>query len=271
MKYKVLLTVFSISCSFACHSQVGINTTTPNAELEILSTGNTITTKAFSVVNSDGTVLLSVFDNGNVKINSLSAGGTVIADNNGNLLIGNSSTIGDIKYSMLVNDHSGWVKLDGRNISTLGNIQQSNASLLGFTTNLPNANGTVLMQNGSTPGTINGSMNKTLTQANLPSINFPTAVTSTDGDHTHSHNASGNPGSYGLIKRSTGGQNNTGQYFDSGGSGNEPDLISTPSSLSINSNGRHSHTVTVSSGGNNTPLDITPKSLSVNVFIYLGN
>lgn len=35
-------------------------------------------------------------------------------------------------------------------------------------------------------------------------------------------------------------------------------------------NGAHSHIVTVSSGGSGTALDITPLSLSVNTFIYLG-
>lgn len=34
--------------------------------------------------------------------------------------------------------------------------------------------------------------------------------------------------------------------------------------------GTHTHTVTVSSGGSGIALDITPKSLSVNTFIYLG-
>jgi hypothetical protein len=32
----------------------------------------------------------------------------------------------------------------------------------------------------------------------------------------------------------------------------------------------HAHTVTVSSGGSGTAINITPQSLSVNMFIYLG-
>ncbi|GGE45239.1 hypothetical protein [Psychroflexus planctonicus] len=41
-------------------------------------------------------------------------------------------------------------------------------------------------------------------------------------------------------------------------------------SLSINSNGNHTHTVTVNSGGTSEPIAIKPRSLSVNMFIYLG-
>lgn len=41
-------------------------------------------------------------------------------------------------------------------------------------------------------------------------------------------------------------------------------------SLTVNSSGTHSHSVTVSSGGTATPINIAPKSLSVNMFIYLG-
>ena len=41
-------------------------------------------------------------------------------------------------------------------------------------------------------------------------------------------------------------------------------------SLSINSAGDHTHTVSVNSGGTSEPIAIKPKSLSVNMFIYLG-
>lgn len=41
-------------------------------------------------------------------------------------------------------------------------------------------------------------------------------------------------------------------------------------SLNINSSGNHSHTITVNSGGTNEPFNIAPKSLTVNMFIYLG-
>ncbi|GAB2626363.1 hypothetical protein [Belliella aquatica] len=44
------------------------------------------------------------------------------------------------------------------------------------------------------------------------------------------------------------------------------DIPSTTSS----SNGAHTHDVTVSSGGSATPVNVAPKSLSVNMFIYLG-
>lgn len=105
----------------------------------------------------------------------------------------------------------------------------------------------------------------------LPSISFSTDVagnhnhstdpvavnTSNSGSHTHSNNATGTAGNYGLIRRSTSGQNATASAFDTGGSGNEADLISTVNGLTINLNGEHTHTVdmpatTSSSNGNHT-------------------
>lgn len=268
---NALIIIVFLYHSLDCFCQVGINTVNPTAELEVVTTGNSASTKALSVVNSDGVVLLTVLNNGDIKINSLSNGGNVIADPTGKLLIGSCATVGDIKFSALTSDHEGWIKMDGRTITGLSGTQQANALLLGFAVVLPDATGAVLMQNGNNPGTVSGSMFKTLLQNNLPNINFPSAITSTDGDHTHAHNASGNSGSYGLIRRSTGGQSNTSCCGDTGGSGNEPDLFSTISGLSLSANGNHNHTVTVSSGGSNTPIDITPKSLSANAFIYLGN
>jgi len=40
--------------------------------------------------------------------------------------------------------------------------------------------------------------------------------------------------------------------------------------ITVNSDGNHAHNVTVSSGGSATPVNVAPKSLSVNMFIYLG-
>jgi len=41
--------------------------------------------------------------------------------------------------------------------------------------------------------------------------------------------------------------------------------------VSTNVAGNHAHTVTVNSGGSGLAVDITPKSLSVNTFLFLGN
>jgi hypothetical protein len=68
-------------------------------------------------------------------------------------------------------------------------------------------------------------------------------------------------------RRSLVGESSTHVTRDSSGSGNEPDIFNIPRVLP---NDTHNHTVTVSSGGLGTPLNIQPLSLSVNTFVYLG-
>jgi hypothetical protein len=41
-------------------------------------------------------------------------------------------------------------------------------------------------------------------------------------------------------------------------------------SVTVNSSGDHTHSVSVSSGGSATPVNIAPRSMTVNMFIYLG-
>lgn len=159
---------------------------------------------------------------------------------------------GDIKTGIQTGDHNGWIKLNGRAKSTLTATQQAQATTLGIGANLPDASNAFLVQNGTTLGSVSGNNTKTITQANLPNINFPTATTTSNGDHSH------------TFTRPQGDQN----Y--SNGSGNTWWGGSWGSTNWTSTNGAHTHTVTVSSGGSGTALDITPKSLSVNTFIYLG-
>lgn len=49
------------------------------------------------------------------------------------------SAVGDIKQGFQPSDHNGWIKLDGRLITSLSSSQQTNAISLGFSTNLPDA------------------------------------------------------------------------------------------------------------------------------------
>lgn len=159
---------------------------------------------------------------------------------------------GDVKTGFQTSDHNGWVKLDGRLKSTLSATQQTQATTLGIGTNLPNATNSFLVQNGTTIGSVTSSNTKNISQANLPNINFPTATTSYNGDHNHSFTRPNGDQSY---------NNGSGNTWW-GGSWGSTNYTST--------NGGHTHTVTVSSGGSGTALDITPQSLSVNTFIYLG-
>lgn len=85
--------------------------------------------------------------------------------------------IGDIKQSLLTADHAGWIKLDGRAVSTLTATQQTAAASLGFPTTLPNATGRVLKQTGAAVGTIGGNITITLTPTNIPLMSGPAITT----------------------------------------------------------------------------------------------
>lgn len=162
--------------------------------------------------------------------------------------------IGDIKHSVAVSDHDGWVLLDGRAVSSLGTVQRTNAQSLGFSTNLPNAENSVLVQTTGVLGSTVGSNQRLITQANLPNVSL-TPTTAPAGAHSHTYS----PQSVtldicGRINSATGAR------------ANGTMIRSTTSA------GEHGHTYTLSlNPGTQTPLDLTPKSLRTNVFVYLGN
>ncbi|KFF11868.1 hypothetical protein N6B72_18545 [Chryseobacterium soli] len=64
---KIAFFTFLI-CGVFTFSQVGINTSTPSASLDIASKGNTSATKALEVNNSSALEMVTVLDNGNVGI-----------------------------------------------------------------------------------------------------------------------------------------------------------------------------------------------------------
>lgn len=206
---------------------------------------------------------------------------------------GNLPDFGDIKTGIQSADHNGWVKLDGRLKSSLTASQQARATVLGIGTNIPDATNSYLVQNGATLGSVSGSNTKTISQAHLPNVSFNGSAASS-GDHNHIVDP---PYTY----TSTNGSHN--HYFDDyyysesrgwgwgwAGSNHGIDFDNDPYSYGHYTNtagdhyhgvdigafysanaGSHTHTVSVSSGGSGTALDVTPKSLSVNTFIYLGN
>lgn len=263
-----LSTILLIGLS--AYSQVGVNTTNPQATLDVREANPAAPTNGAGIAipqinilpatgNRSGQLVLLTTDNSYYYYN-----GTVW------IPLCPRGIIGDIKYGLQTIDHSGWIKLDGRPIATLTANQITAANSLGLITNLPNAANAFLVNNGTALGSVTGSNTKTITQANLPAVNF-TGTTNTTGNHTHAHNAPGTAGNNGLIIRSIAGQATTTLGTDAIGSGIEPDLNATPTALTITTAGNHTHTVTVASGGAGTPINITPQSLSANTFIYLGN
>ena len=170
---------------------------------------------------------------------------------------------GDVKTGFQTADHNGWVKLNGRAKSTLSSTQQTQATAVGIASNLPDATNTFLVQNGTAIGSVSSSNTKAITQANLPNVTLG-GVTSTDGSHKHTVNVNDNQVvlvSDGAVTSMAEGNSN----WTSGAVARSANVIGTA--------GSHLHTITTNSlngGVTQTQIDITPKSLSVNTFIYLG-
>jgi hypothetical protein len=237
---------------------VGIGTATPTEKLDL--TGNVKFSGALMPNNTAGTAGQVLVSNG--------AGSAPNWVNVPNM------TYGDIKTGIQSADHGGWVKLDGRAKSTLSSDQQTRATALGIGTNLPDATNSCLIQNGTALGSVSGSNNKTITQANLPNINLTAASVTAGtpsgtigGGGAHFHSLGGS-----IVQRTGVSGGPTPGVFSDGGPGSlvftntEPNHTHTFTGIALPG---HAHNVPL--GGSGTALDITPKSLSVNTFIYLGN
>ncbi len=277
MKKSILLTIFLISITYS-YSQIGIGTENPKATLDIVGKP-TITTEIDGVLyprisrnnlinktiygTSQTGVLIYVSDLSGT-INSQTANVTEVGYYYFDGLVwkqlANNNEIGDIKQGLQISDHSGWIKLDGRLKSSLTISQQAQATAIGIGVNLLDATNSFLVQNGTTIGTTTGSNTKTILQNQLPNITL-NGTTNTDGAHRHSIRAE-----YGT------------EYVNNASPGQYNQLTNNPVFPFLNdytqNDGSHSHAFTTSSiNGNVTQqnIDITPRSLSVTTFIYLGN
>jgi hypothetical protein len=230
----------------------------------------------------DGGITTAKILDANVTASKLSpavAGttGQMLSTDGTNLVWSDSNLYGDIKQGIQSSDHNGWIKLDGRALASLTTEQQSRATALGLIGNLPNANNAYLSQNGNTLGSISGSNALTLDRNNLPNITLSGTTTYTPAGSvsSHSHKVNNTTGLSALISTS-------GDFVDvgdAGGIGSASGLKDlntvTTSTVTPTFTGSLS-TITISNislNGNVTQnaLDIKPMSLSVNVFIYLGN
>jgi hypothetical protein len=90
---KKLILFITVVCSLPVFSQVGVNTQYPSATLDIVSKGNTNTTKALEVNNSSQIEVFTILDNGNVGVGisnpsaQLHTTGTVKMENRGTNVI----------------------------------------------------------------------------------------------------------------------------------------------------------------------------------------
>ena len=156
-------------------------------------------------------------------------------------------TVGDTKYGYQTADHNGWLRLDGRSISTLTAAQQAAAATLGFAGIIPNtanrypkaANGTVGVFGGSQTGTT------TLTANNIPLLALPNATV-----QVAAYTSPQTPNIYGQIEQG-GGFLGLPSYYTYPVNYTNPNVgSSSPTAISI-------------------PVD--PTYVSLNHFIYLGN
>ncbi len=262
---------------------------------------------AYGETGSTGTGIIRITTNGFAvyKLKAFASGGAsypfqAITDGNGRTgvtwkkLSGNApmtlTNYGDVKTGFQSADHNGWVKLDGRARSSLSSTQQAQATLyLGSGTNLPDASNAVLMQSSGSLGSVTGSMSTTLAQNQLPNISPSITVNSTvatmqdAGSHDHPvnvvPNSTGGYASVNPIAFKTGVAPNpmNESYSDITDRGNSASLITTGI---IGSAGNHNHTInshghtasssSINGGVTQQAIDITPRRMIVNTFIYLG-
>ncbi|MFA7274675.1 MAG: hypothetical protein WC044_12475 [Crocinitomicaceae bacterium] len=322
---RVLSLLITVTFLNSFQAQVGVGTSTPDASAMLEVTSNSKgfllprMSSAQRIAIASPLAGLQVYDN---QTNSIwYFNGTYWVDTQA------MASVGDVKSGIQTADHNGWIKLDGRLLSALTAEQQTKASSLGLSTNLPNAADAYLVQNGSGMGAVSGSNTTTINQTNLPNVNFtgtaasagnhshvtnPAVVTSSsDGNHAHTTDpAAVNSGAGGDHNHQIGRRLNedNGAYdpgnghawensaattdrtyvgsFSTSTNGNHTHVVDVPSTTSsTNGNhahtvdvpattsttdGAHVHTVSVSSGGSGTPINVAPKSMSVNMFIYLG-
>ena len=207
--------------------------------------------------------------------------------------------VGEYKMSSRSIDYKGWLLCDGRSLQRSDYpelfeiIGTSFGSVDADTFNLPDFRGRAIGIVGHGPGLTNrpmgtsiGSETHTLTSSEMPSHTH-TATTSTagahnhggvtgsDGTHTHTSNATG--GTVGLATA-----DGTNTVVEADASPNELNVWTTPTSLTINSAGAHTHTI--ASGGDHTHTvtvnstgsglahnNMQPTLFGCHMFIYAGD
>jgi hypothetical protein len=194
-----------------------------------------------------------------------------------------------------------------QNGTALGSVSGSNTNTL-TQANLPNVSftGTAAAAGGHTH-TVDPASFSSSNAGDHSHSTFAQSINTSSYTHNHGVGDGSNPYNDvaqnipGLVRRTITGESLTATGLDPIFSGEEPDLRFPPKaipndthshtvnipSLSTNSTGSHSHdidvpnttsssapdhthSVTVSSGGSGTAINIAPKTLSVNMFIYLG-
>jgi microcystin-dependent protein len=204
-------------------------------------------------------------------------------------------TIGDTKFSVIRQDHMGWLNCDGRLVSTedypllfrvieysfggssnLFRLPDMRSAVPGAIGPGSNYNVGITMSNVSPRalGAAVGEETHLLTIAEMPrhthgpadvtGSNNGTGYTTSNGEHTHITNATGGQGNLGLV---TANGTGTGTVFDN--TVGELTLTGVPYTLTVNSNGDHNHQIG-NTGGDSNHNNMQPTVFIGNMFIYSG-
>ncbi|NBO71606.1 MAG: hypothetical protein EBU66_13555 [Bacteroidetes bacterium] len=189
--------------------------------------------------------------------------------------------VGDIKWSVRLEDFDGWLLCDGRQVyrdaysDLFALIGTSFGAGDGITTfNLPDSRGRVCGMIGAGSGltyrnlgNLIGTETHTLTVNEIPSHTH-TGTTNTSGNHNHAYNDA-----YFAENRGAGG----GMYGTSSSTDYDNDLVwrrpnggfsTSPVDISTSTNGNHTHTITTNSTGEgDSHNNMQPTVFIGNVFI----
>lgn len=282
MKNLLLFTCICLGCQ--AYSQVGINTQTPLATLDV--TGKPATTSAidgviaprlsgdqliskdavYTAAQAGSIIYITALPTIALTSKTANVSKTGYYYFNGTQWMTFENTIiGDIKSSFLTADHSGWIRLDGRSVASLTASQQSKASSLGFSTNLPNATNSYLVQNSNPLGSINSSNTRTISQNQLPNVQLGGTTNSVSPDIHYDIRNGASPNQAQIANGPS-----TSFLAALNSSGTLQDNNVSPTELWQDI---HNHTITTNSingGVTQQPIDIQPQNMSVNMFIFLG-
>lgn len=269
---KILLSFCLISLT--SFGQVGINTENPNSDsyLELSATDKGLLIPRLNLVALNNPAPLSAHVAGMMVFNTASGGTSEnivypgLYINSGvswERLEPNTTQLGELKYSFTTTDHDGWYLLNGRAITTLSVTAQSAASIIGYAANIPDATDRFLKTiNTAEPiATQGGSNTFTVSQAQLPNVNFLGGTTN-DGGHTHQVDSYAGNQNVGLLSTSA-------LTLFTIIKVAENDNVTTIN-RTTNTTAAHSHTVSLNSGGTGAAVTRIPAYLSANVFVYLG-
>lgn len=231
-QYSILVLVLFTSMPF--YAQVGINTQSPKAALDVAASVQTnhvagmqaprlslteLSAKGNSLYGASqvGVIIYITEVSGGANIGqrvNITVPGYYYFDGTAWQKLGafdptdiSADILGDIKYSLATADHDGWYLLDGRAVSGLSASAKASAAGLGFTTNLPDTRDRVLQgkTDSESLGNKGGSNSLAITRANLPNISLSGTIagTSGSGGAAHMHTFSGTSASGGVAHTHT--------------------------------------------------------------------